>query len=148
MPSEYTVVPGAGHGWEDAAEQVSMVEFFQHVFADVSEVSDGSTQPGAPEFGPDEPSDTTLDLNAYPNPLHGHTVLRLELLEPGIATIRIHDCAGRIIRTLRSERRMAGTHEVRWDGRDDSGIEVPAGVYYARASAHSRSGELRLVVAD
>ena len=148
VPVEYTVVPGAGHGWDDATEQVLMVEFFQDVLADVSHVPDGGTDDSFPDIASSNDDGAHLQLDAHPNPVLESTVLSLDLPEPEAVRIQIHDCAGRVVRTLVSDARRAGTHSIRWDGRDDDGSRVPSGVYFARASALSYSGGTRLIVLE
>ena len=53
--------------------------------------------------------------------------------------IDIFDVQGRKLRTLLSEPRSAGAHELVWDGRTETGEDTPAGVYFARL----RSGKLQ-----
>ena len=44
------------------------------------------------------------------------------------------DVAGRVVRTLEPGTvRSAGTHTLRWDGRDHSGRQVRPGAYFVRA---------------
>jgi flagellar hook assembly protein FlgD len=38
-----------------------------------------------------------------------------------------------------------GTHEFRWDGRDEGGATVPAGLYFTRVSAMGASVSVRVV---
>jgi len=75
-------------------------------------------------------------LAAIPNPAPGTTTLRLETAG-GHATIgvEVYDVAGRLVRRLDHEARLAGIHEVSWDGRDGAGRPVPNGLYFIRASA-------------
>jgi flagellar hook assembly protein FlgD len=40
----------------------------------------------------------------------------------------------------------AGEHAAMWDGRDESGMPAPAGLYFARLVAGSRTTASRLVV--
>jgi hypothetical protein len=78
-----------------------------------------------------------LELTANPNPFTGST--RLELSNPARAevSIRIYDVAGRCVRRLASRTLPEGVHPFSWDGFDDSGRRVSAGVYLVRA----RSGK-------
>ena len=46
----------------------------------------------------------------------------------------IYDVNGRLVRLLVNDRQSAGDHTVDWQGRDDFGRRVSAGVYYYRLS--------------
>jgi flagellar hook assembly protein FlgD len=52
----------------------------------------------------------------------------------------LHDVSGRLVRTLVEGTRSAGVHRVEWDGRDDGGRRLAAGVYLARLEG---AGEVR-----
>jgi len=56
----------------------------------------------------------------------------LSMPEPGRATVRIYDLAGRLVRTVLDEIRPAGVIHGRLDGRDAAGASTAAGVYLAR----------------
>jgi flagellar hook assembly protein FlgD len=66
----------------------------------------------------------------------------------------VHDHLGRARRHLVEGQRVTGEAAFAWDGRDDWGQAVPAGLYVARAetipdaSEPSRSGSLALTVLD
>jgi len=49
--------------------------------------------------------------------------------ESGEVRIVIYNLLGRAVRLLVDEVREAGEHRLLWDGRDENGITVPAGVY-------------------
>lgn len=65
-----------------------------------------------------------------PNPFSRETSIRFRLAESGPAELTIFDPAGRRIRSLVSGQQEAGEHAVTWDGQDDSGRDVSAGVYF------------------
>ena len=50
----------------------------------------------------------------------------------GRVLVAIHDNSGRLVRTLVSGSNEAGEHVVIWDGRDEHGRRLPAGVYLVR----------------
>jgi hypothetical protein len=84
-------------------------------------------------------------LRAWPQPSRGACTLEFALDRGGPVALRVLDTAGRSVRTLLRSRRDAGRHAVAWDGRDDAGRPVPAGVYFARLSASGTEQRARLV---
>jgi flagellar hook assembly protein FlgD len=51
--------------------------------------------------------------------------------------LAVYNTLGQLVRTLVNEARSPGQHEVRWDGRDESGRAAASGVYLARMEAGS-----------
>ena len=78
----------------------------------------------------------------------GATTLSLELTASARATVVVYDAAGRRVRLLADGELGAGAHAIAWDGRDQRGAAVPAGVYFVRAAAGEERSEQRLVVID
>jgi hypothetical protein len=72
-------------------------------------------------------------LGCTPNPFNPVTKVRYELTAPGKVDLRVYDLAGRLVRVLKSGvPEPAGVRETRWEGRDDRGRAVAAGVYVIR----------------
>jgi hypothetical protein len=67
-------------------------------------------------------------LRNAPNPFTRSTTLAFELPVPARVEIDVFALGGRRVRRLASEERTAGRHEVPWDGRDDGGHLLRAGV--------------------
>lgn len=75
-------------------------------------------------------------LGNAPNPFNPSTTIAYELPAAGAAVrLVIYDLAGRQVRTLVDGDQAGGRQFARWDGRDDAGQGVPAGVYLYRVSA-------------
>jgi hypothetical protein len=72
---------------------------------------------------------------AQPTPFVDATVLRFSLPREAPTTLEIVDLAGRRVAMLVDAPLPAGTHTVRWDGRDQSDRAVGAGVYFVRLTA-------------
>lgn len=72
---------------------------------------------------------------AYPNPFNASASIRYSVPEGLESTsplgMEIFDVRGRRLRVVNLDR-SPGSHEVHWDGRDDSGAVVPAGMYIAQ----------------
>lgn len=69
-------------------------------------------------------------LTAQPNPFNPQTSIRYELYQDGNVRLDIYDLAGRLIRTLRDDvRESAGPRVAVWNGRDNTGRNMPSGTY-------------------
>lgn len=81
-----------------------------------------------------------------PNPMNGRADIRFAL--PGESRVRldIYGSTGQLVRRLADGRYPAGFHQARWDGRDDAGTRVAAGVYVLRLKAGSFAASSRIVV--
>jgi hypothetical protein len=87
-----------------------------------------------------------LHANA-PNPFNPRTTIRFDLPAAARVTLGVYDLAGRLVRVLRDgELRPAGRHIAAWDGRDDAGRAVPAGVYVCRLEAGMEIETRRMVL--
>ena len=96
---------------------------------------------------PDDPFDgrpaipLALEQNS-PNPFQGSTRLDYQLNEESPVQLDVVDASGRIVRTLVNEAKPKGRYSIIWDGRDQAGNALPAGVYFTRLRSKS-AGESR-----
>ncbi len=69
-------------------------------------------------------------LQNYPNPFNPGTVISFELPTAAQVSVKIYDLMGREVRTLLDGKQLdSGRHSVTWDGNDQVGRGVAAGVY-------------------
>ena len=68
----------------------------------------------------------------YPNPFNPAVTISFRLEEEGPARLDILDIRGRRVRGLLDRILGAGVEQVSWNGRDDEGRILPAGIYLAR----------------
>jgi len=80
------------------------------------------------------PRTTTLAQN-IPNPFNPSTTIGYAVSERGLVRVAIYDPAGRLVRTLVDDEKVAGAHTVGWNGRDQQGRKVASGVYFYQLSA-------------
>jgi hypothetical protein len=80
------------------------------------------------------PQAFSLDRN-YPNPFNPSTTIPYRLASASTVELEIFDIAGRKVRTVLAEIQEAGFRETTWDGRDEDGHVVGAGVYFYRLTA-------------
>ncbi|MFH1866011.1 MAG: M14 family zinc carboxypeptidase [Candidatus Eisenbacteria bacterium] len=106
-----------------------------HVFADQPTGVDDGTVP------------SMVAVGNYPNPFNPKTNVRYAV--PGAAPVdlAVYDVSGRLVRTLvHVSSHEAGSHSVSWDGRDERGVDVAAGVYFARLTVDARSASSKMVL--
>ena len=54
--------------------------------------------------------------------------------------LALYDLSGRTVRRLQNEGAVNGPQELHWDGRDDSGVAVPPGLYLLHLSVETDTG--------
>lgn len=102
---------------------------------------------GTTGVGPAPDEVCTLELaRPAPNPFQSQTCLRFAL--PGTTPVRLtlHDTQGRLVATLAEGVRVSGWHSLTWTGRDDRGMALSAGVYFARLTAMGETRTRKLIV--
>ncbi len=83
------------------------------------------------------PGGFSLSQN-YPNPFNNETVIAFTLPKEGNVELSLYNLGGQPVATLARGWRPAGSHTVRWDGRDDRGRALASGVYFYRMGSESR----------
>ncbi len=81
-----------------------------------------------------------------PNPFNPTTQIAYNMERPGKVTLRIYNVVGQSVITLVDEWKAAGHHQVTWDGRDDRGISVSAGVYISKLDTSKRSESRKMLL--
>jgi hypothetical protein len=116
------------HDWSDGPKSAQ----YEIVVSTIGSVVDAPVVTG--------PAPTAFALSTpRPNPFGRTTVLELAIPEgQGGATVAVFDLQGRRIATLADGEGRAGRYQLSWDGRDSSGREVAAGVYFVRLESASR----------
>jgi serine protease AprX len=93
----------------------------------------------APAVGP--------TLLVRPNPFAPPGTIELELTQAGSVVLAIYGADGRLVRPLTSGPAAAGQLRIAWDGKDDHGRLLPAGIYFLQARGPAFSRVTKLVIA-
>jgi hypothetical protein len=99
---------------------------------------DAANQPILPTTSVPPATSRTLLLAPTPNPARGTATLAYALDRAGAVTLAVYDVQGRCVRTLVNAVQEAGAYQVRWNGRDDGGRALAAGVYHLSLDAGGR----------
>jgi hypothetical protein len=107
------------------------------------------TRPGAD--APEPPArDSGAAITGAPNPFRESTTVVYRAHPGTTVRIEIFDAGGRRVRSLDANRSAAanGIGRIAWDGRDDAGARVPAGVYFAKLTAGTFTSSRTIIRID
>jgi len=76
-------------------------------------------------------------LGIRPNPSAAEAAIVFDLPAAAHVEVRVFDVEGRLTRTLATEGRASGRHVIHWDGRNNAGAPVAAGIYVVRVTTGS-----------
>jgi hypothetical protein len=71
-------------------------------------------------------------MQNYPNPFNPATTIKYSVKQPSQVELTIYNSLGQLIKTLVDGFKTNGEYSVKWDGKDNSGKEVPSGKYFYR----------------
>jgi len=66
----------------------------------------------------------------FPNPFTSGTTIRFNIKKSGHTKLEIFNAAGKKVKTLLNENKDAANYNISWDGTNDEGNDVAAGVYF------------------
>jgi len=95
--------------------------------------------------GASVPSAFTLHQN-YPNPFNTSTVISFETPSPGLVRLEIFNILGQRIFEQQLDVQTAGSHTFRWDGLNQTGADVPSGIYFYRVSTEAATQSRKMVL--
>ena len=81
-----------------------------------------------------------------PNPFTASTHIGVTLTERADMTVSVYDVTGRHVATIARGARDAGEHDFQWNGTDDAGNRVGAGVYFYKLAAGKQTLTKKLVL--
>ena len=78
--------------------------------------------------------DNGLEINNYPNPFKYQTTIHYSIVKDQKVEVSIYNSYGQKERILINAFLSEGDYQVSWDGTDDSGSEMPKGMYLVQIS--------------
>ncbi len=116
----YLSVVDGGNGDVGTVEEVCLIITYGLTATDVA---DGSV-PRRFELHPNRP-----------NPFNPTTTISFDVPKATHVRLGIYNTSGRLIRTVVDETMQAGSRQILWDGRNDSGKSVSSGLYFYKIEA-------------
>jgi endoglucanase len=87
-------------------------------------------------------------LSLMPNPVKESTTISGYVPESGLTIVSIYSVNGRKITELLKKNLPEGTFTIQWNGKDNKGNRVPAGIYICRLSTINTSKHVKLIKID
>lgn len=84
----------------------------------------------------------------YPNPFNPSTIIRFVVETQHAVSLRVYDILGREVKTLISQQLSPGEHSVTWNGTNNNGQGVSAGVYFYRLVTDDFIQTKKMVLTD
>lgn len=75
----------------------------------------------------------------YPNPFNPETTIQYSVSQDTPVELTIYNIKGQKVKTLVNEIQTKGTHEIVWDGKDETNNSVSNGIYLYKLSAESKT---------
>jgi serine protease len=84
-------------------------------------------------------------VSNFPNPFNPSTTIAYQLPAATEVSLKVYDISGKTIMTLINQTKEAGYYQVNWDGTDQAGQKVAAGMYFARLQTGEQSSVVKMV---
>lgn len=81
----------------------------------------------------------SLTLTNYPNPFIAQTTLKVHGLKESNALVNIYNVKGQKVRTITSGSVRGGNSDLSWNGKDDAGLSLSSGLYFAKIISGNQS---------
>ncbi|MEO0734384.1 MAG: T9SS type A sorting domain-containing protein, partial [Bacteroidota bacterium] len=94
---------------------------------------------------PVQPELELLPIKVFPNPFANQLTVQFTLPTAADAEVTVFDATGRLVRTLASGERTAGSHVVTWDGIGENSVRA-SGVYLIKVTAGAQEATRRVVM--
>ena len=66
----------------------------------------------------------------YPNPFNPVTTIPFDIVKSDQIRLSIYNIKGEMVRSLVNSNLVPGAYNIRWNGKTDSGLNMPAGMYF------------------
>ena len=104
---------------------------------------------GSPVVANDDPTAPVVSetITCYPNPFRGCTNIKIKQTDNSPTPVAIYNMRGQLIRTVVNLQKLSpGEHSFTWDGKDDNGQPVVAGIYLCKMTTGQYSSTRKMLL--
>jgi len=103
---------------------------------------------GTGEHQTQNPKPQTPNLQVFPNPFSTATNIAARWETTAQVNIEVYNNAGLLVKTLQSGKQLPGSCQIPWNGTDNIGNKLPAGIYFVVLRVNGREKESVKVVRE
>jgi hypothetical protein len=85
-------------------------------------------------------------INPYPNPFNPSTTINYGISKDSRVSIEVYNLIGDLVATLYNREQVQGWHSITWNGVNNQGLLVPAGIYLAKITSNNASDTVKLML--
>ncbi len=82
----------------------------------------------------------------YPNPFNPETNIKYSVAELSKVNLTVYDALGKEINNLVNTNQLPGEYQIRWNGKDAYGNNIPSGAYFYKLSAGNNFSETKRMI--
>jgi hypothetical protein len=97
-------------------------------------------------IGLNENSNSLFRIRCFPNPFRYSTCIQYFLQDPAGVSMEIYGMTGIRVKTVTTVFQDRGTHRVIWNGNNDGGEPLPAGIYNVVIRSGNETGQARVIL--
>jgi hypothetical protein len=86
------------------------------------------------------------NIRVFPNPFNPQTNIAFELAASSPVSLDIYNLKGQKVRNLISDVRNAGSHQIVFNGKDNSGRDLNSGIYFLRLSTNEGKSISKMIL--
>jgi len=88
-----------------------------------------------------------VEVSCYPNPFRDNTTLTLkQVAGHSLTTVAVYNVKGQLVRRLLDPQPILGEYSITWDGKNDQGEKLGAGVYFFKIKSGSYSATRKMIL--
>jgi len=80
-----------------------------------------------------------FNFRVFPNPFNNITTISFDVLDNLPTLLTIYNLMGQPVRTIKKDQFSLGTNQIKWNGKNDAGFELPTGIYFAELASKNFS---------
>ncbi len=93
------------------------------------------------------PPAVTNNITCYPNPFRGSTNITIKQIDNSPTTVAVYNLRGQLISTVVNNQELSpGEHSFSWDGKNDNGQSVAAGIYFFKMISGKYSATRKMLL--
>jgi len=88
-----------------------------------------------------------VEVSCYPNPFRDNTTLTLKQgADHSLTTVNVYNMRGQLVRRLLDPQPILGEYSITWDGKNDQGEKLGAGIYFFKIKSGSYSATRKTIL--